>query len=63
MRKGRSSDLPFFMKYCCRNMKLLRNEVSFGHEVKFAHVRSTLHSVSYFIQRSCTSLARQGKFH
>ena len=24
------------MKYCLRNMKLLRNEVSFGNEVKFA---------------------------
>ena len=33
-------------------MKLLRNEVSCGHEVKFArHVRSTLHSGSYFIHR------------
>ena len=26
----------FCMKYCLRNMKLLRNEVSFGYEVKFA---------------------------
>ncbi len=25
------------MKYCFHNMKLLRNEVSFGYEVKFAH--------------------------
>lgn len=38
-------------------MKLLRNEVSFGHEVKFA-----LMCEAYFILRSRTSLA-EGKFH
>ena len=52
------------MKYCLRNMKLLRNEVSFGHEVKFApcaaahFIRiSVLHSDKHI------SLARKGKFH
>ena len=44
-------------------MKLLRNEVSYGDEVKFAIMcGSTLHSASYFIHRRCTSLAA-GKFH
>ena len=54
----------FFMKYCLRNMKLLRNEVSFGYEVKFAFMcASTLHSEATSYTVRCTSLARKGKFH
>ena len=33
---GQLTGALFGMKYCWRNMKLLRNEVSCGHEVKFA---------------------------
>ena len=54
------------MKYCWRNMKLLRNEVSFGHEVKFAfirvselHTRSVLHTPQvYFTCRRQISLKK-----
>ena len=54
------------MKYCFRNMKLLRNEVSFGHEVKFAcirvselHTQSVLHSPQvYFTCRRQISLKK-----
>ena len=52
------------MKYCFRNMKLLRNEVSFGYEVKFATMCvSTLHSEATSYHASDISLAQQGKFH
>ena len=52
------------MKYCLRKMKLLRNEVSFGYEVKFAPMcASTLHSEATSYRISDTSLACKGKFH
>ena len=58
--------MPFpaaVMKYCWRNMKLLRNEVSFGYEVKFAimcEAHFIASATSYTVR--CTSLAA-GKFH
>ena len=52
------------MKYCLRNMKLLRNEVSFGYEVKFAHhVRQHTSQRSYFIHRQVYFTCPKGKFH
>ena len=46
------------MKYCLRNMKLLRNEESFGYEVKFALIcDSIFHSEATSYTVRCTSLA------
>ena len=47
---GQLTGALFGMKYCWRNMKLLRNEVSSGHEVKFA-IMCAAHFIrfAYFI--------------
>ena len=51
------------MKYCLRNMKLLRNEVSFGYEVKFAHhVRQHTSYAQRTSYAKHTSLARRANF-